>query len=126
MQLAIGLRANNKQYTPATFVNAVLRMIAFSRGIEFHELLRHGEEVSAASVFANWQKTSTDPQTNLTPAKEWFLSHLPEASQLDLTSPIATLIALGLLISHQDSPLDWHIAVTAMSSAGLESGPHHP
>ena len=64
-------------------------------------------------------------QENPSPATDWFANLLPEARWLDLTSPIASMLAMGLLLAQDNSPIDCHIAVTTLAAAGLEPGPHH-
>ena len=51
MQLPIGLKADNRPYTPRTFFCAVIQLISFARGLEYEDLVSHGGVVVGKSVF---------------------------------------------------------------------------
>lgn len=124
MKLPIGLRAKKRTYTPATFTMAIARLVDHIEGLDRSDLLHHAQSVSQSSVFAQWRDADHLLPDNAQSIWDWMAPMLPRAVVCNLDSPVATLVALGFLLSATASPLLLQVSATAAASAGVEDGPH--
>ena len=59
MRLPMGLRAEQKNRTPANLSIALTRATALWQGLDVADALAHAGDVSTGSVFAPWSKLSS-------------------------------------------------------------------
>eukprot|EP00438_Fugacium_kawagutii_P012016 Skav225324 [mRNA] locus=scaffold891:259200:261839:- [translate_table: standard] len=125
MGLPIGLQAAAKRYTPATFPQALACLLDQVEDIDRVDLFIHAKQAAEFSVFTPWRKPLTSAQDGMNECMEWFHNSVPNSRALELSSPIATLVALGFVLAHGVSAAALQMATTSLASAGVLQGPHY-
>lgn len=107
MTLPIGLKAPKRGFTPATYGLAVCALIDNIDNLDRAELLSHLQLASHRSVFSPWTASPAHMVID-TEATEWIRDKLDPNANLDLSSPVGNLLAVGVILARSDSLVTLH------------------